>query len=494
MFTCMKLKNALLVCVAAVTLASCGGGGGGDATNPAAPIAATVLQGKVLNASGQPIAGATVSGAGGSSQSAADGSYELRPSSSLTTAVLLVKKQGFGTTAKEVPVQSGNTVVVNLSLLADQLSSSFSASAGLNVTVTGANIQIPANGVQTAAGAPYTGTVTIGASYYSPDTVQGVQAFAQPYSGQDAGQAALLLTVGFIEVKLTDASGAPLQLKSTAPATLTFPASSVSAGTASVPLWYYDETAATWVREGVATKQTNGSYQGTVAHFTIWNADFSFPTASQATLKACFVNSNGQPVLQVAATVRTNGWSRPGFIFDGKLQTQVPVGLPLEVLSPLATPAFSPVAVPALASGEVRQLACIVIANPPANPLTGFLTSLLTSFTTTTATPTPTTPVTTTTAAYAGNYIGTFSGGEQGTFNVTISSGGVITGSGFSNTFQVGFGASGTVSASGSVSINAAAGTAGAATFTGSINATTGVVSGTWIRTGASGTFVGQRQ
>ena len=504
-----KFKKTLFICAAALTLAACGGGGGGDGATATPPASATLLQGKILDASGQPITGATVSSAGVSSQSTADGSYELRPSSSLTSAVLLVKKQGFATAAKEVPVVSGSAITVNLNLLADQLNSTFNASAGLNVAVAGANIQIPANGLQTAAGAAYTGTVSIGASYYSPDTLQGVQAFAQPYSGQDAGQAALLLTVGFIEVKLTDASGAGLQLKSTAPATLTFPASSVSAGTASVPLWYYDEAAATWMREGQATKQANGSYQGTVKHFTIWNADVSIPTANQGTLKGCFVDSNGQAVKTILATVRTTGWSRLGSASDGKFQTAVPAGLALEVVSPFATPAFSPVAVPALASGEERQLPCIVIANPPVNPYAGFFTSLPTLFTSTvpsvtpttptspaptTTSPTPTPTVTTTTADYAGNYRGTFTGDEVGTFNVTINSSGVITGSGFSNTFQVGFPASGTASASGSVAINAAAGTAGAATFIGAINAATGAVSGTWTRPGANGTFTGQRQ
>ena len=522
MLNLVKFKKRLLICAAALTLAACGGGGGGGGATTTPPASATLLQGKILDASGQPIAGATVSGAGVSTQSTSDGSYELRPSGSLTSAVLLVKKQGFATAAKEVPVVSGSAITVNLNLLADQLSTTFSAGAGLNVAVAGANVQIPANGLQTAAGAAYTGTVSIGASYYSPDTLAGVQAFAQPYSGTDAGQSALLLTVGFIEVKLTDASGAGLQLKSTTPATLTFPASSVSAGTASVPLWYYDEAAATWVREGQATKQANGSYQGTVKHFTIWNADVLINAASQATLKGCFVGSNGQPVLQVAARVRTNGWSAYRSILDGTFQTPVPAGLALEVVSALTTPAFTAVAVPALASGEVRQLPCIVITNPPANPYGGFITSFPTLFTSTatpvtptapttptptvpsptpttptptptTPTPTPTTPVTTTTAAYAGTYSGTFSGGEAGTFTVAINSAGVVTGTGRSTTFNLDFGVSGAVNASGAVTLNAASGTAGASTFTGTINATTGAVAGTWTRTGANGTFTGQR-
>ena len=78
-----------------------------------------------------------------------------------------------------------------------------------------------------------------------------------------------------------------------------------------------------------------------------------------------------------------------------------------------------------------------------------------------------------------GNFAGSFSGGDQGTFNAVIGTNGVVSGSGYSSKFNVGFIASGIVTASGDMSMSAA-GQAGSATFTGRIDERTGQLSGQW--------------
>lgn len=94
-----------------------------------------------------------------------------------------------------------------------------------------------------------------------------------------------------------------------------------------------------------------------------------------------------------------------------------------------------------------------------------------------------------------GNFGGSFGGSDQGTFTVSVSGNGQVTGSGYSQ--QTGqFGVNGRVDASGNVNL-AAHGTAGAALFTGRIDGQSGLVSGTWRYTGriqGGGTFSGQRQ
>jgi len=94
-----------------------------------------------------------------------------------------------------------------------------------------------------------------------------------------------------------------------------------------------------------------------------------------------------------------------------------------------------------------------------------------------------------------GNFGGSFGGSDQGTFSVSVSGNGLVTGSGFSQ--QTGqFGVNGRVDASGNVNL-AAHGTAGAALFTGRIDGQTGQLSGTWRYSGriqGGGSFSGQRQ
>lgn len=325
-----------------------------------------------------------------------------------------------------------------------------------------------------------------------------------------------LVSLGVIEAKFTAADGSALEMTNAAAATLTYPATSNSGGLATVPLWYYDEAAKIWVREGQAQRAADGSYVGTVTHFTQWNLDWK--GANPGKINVCFRNAQNQPVSPVYASISTIGWT--GFGVLDKQSTNgtfeiisVPIGVALELR--ITNPASAPVSIAALAPSEVRNLPCIVLAGPATTFVqTPVLTLPNITFTLPAITPTtpvttttnpvtsPTTPVTTpttpatTTASFAGTYSGTYTGAEVGTFNVVVSSAGIVTGNVFSQTFagQV-FPVSGQVGSNGQVVLTAT-GQAGSSNFVGSISAG-GIVSGTWSYntplTGG-GTFTGQRQ
>ncbi|MDR7306289.1 hypothetical protein [Rhodoferax saidenbachensis] len=90
--------------------------------------------------------------------------------------------------------------------------------------------------------------------------------------------------------------------------------------------------------------------------------------------------------------------------------------------------------------------------------------------------------------ALSGTYSGSYSGSRSGTFSISISTSGVITGTGIETSpAPASFSVTGTVSTSGTA--NFASGSAGIATFTGSVNVSTGTVSGSW--TSNSGTRTG---
>jgi hypothetical protein len=382
-------------------------------------------------------------------------------------------------------LQKGSTTQLDIKLFADQISTTFSATAGGTIPVNGAQVQMAPSALNFADGGSFTGTAHIAASYYSPDTLDGVQAFAGPYAGTDGGVASPIITMGFIEVKLTDAAtGRALQLKIGSPATITYPASSNSAG-ANVPMWFYDETAKTWVREGQAIRQADGSYQGSVAHFTLWNADFKGVTA---TIKGCFRDAAGKPVTNVGFTgLRGTGWSHliSGSNPDGNFEiARVPANMPLELFSAVSPASFASVTIPALAPGEVRQLPCIKATNSSS-------TTIVAPNTPFGATPTVPGPGT---ASFAGNYAGTYTGAEQGTFSVVVSATGYVSGTNYSQTYKQTFLVEGQVSADGALSLTATSGTAGSGQFSGTISST-GAVSGTWNYTGSEtgGTFSGRR-
>lgn len=93
--------------------------------------------------------------------------------------------------------------------------------------------------------------------------------------------------------------------------------------------------------------------------------------------------------------------------------------------------------------------------------------------------------------AYAGQWSGTYSGGDSGTFSVTISNSGGVSGTGYSTIHNVNFVLNGAVNSDGS--FNAGDVSTGAA-FNGMIEED--AVSGNWTNAnlGISGTFVGQRE
>lgn len=490
------IKTSLCVIATIAVLSACGGGGSSSTTPDATTTSLKIV---VQNEAGSPVSAARVRVAGADMTTDATGAVSTTLPNSDTETVALITKAGFATNAKTAVVFSGKASELQVTLFEHQVFSSFASNAGVIVNPGGATVQIPATaGFRTGAGVAYTGTVTISSSYFNPETVRGINGFAGPYIGSDAGVSSSLISVGVIEAKFTAADGTALEMTNAAAATLTFPATGNSGTLTSVPLWYYDEVTKIWVREGQAARQADGSYVGTVRHFTVWNADIS--VANPATIKGCYRDAQGRPIPQVYARIVGIGWSASGGVgADGNFEVRnAPSGRPLE-LQTLITPAASPVAITPLAAGEVRQLACVVLAGPPTAivipPSGNFpgITITVPILTPTTPNVTPTTP--STTASFAGTYIGTYSGAENGTFNVVITSAGVVAGSAFSQTFQgLVSGVSGQVGSNGQVSLTAT-GQAGSANFSGSISAA-GIVSGTWayVGGGGSGTFTGQRQ
>ena len=59
-----------------------------------------------------------------------------------------------------------------------------------------------------------------------------------------------------------------------------------------MPLWYFDEDGGYWIEDGVATLQGN-TYVGEVTHFTFWNYDFPYPSA---TLCITLQDESGNPL------------------------------------------------------------------------------------------------------------------------------------------------------------------------------------------------------
>lgn len=398
----------MLACALGLSLlAGCGGGGGGGGsgflpvagtpsgpatgetsgppTTPTIPTTPThpssqetVLTGQVT-AGGAPVADAAVSAGGATARTDAEGRYRLAIADAQVPATVLVKSRGHLTMAKEAPLAQGRTITLDVALQPVDVQRTFEAAGGVVAIVNGAVIDIPAAGIQDAAGNPYDGPVHLAAAYRNPTTADGVDAFLQPYRGEDSGAGYHLQTVGVIEATLTDPAGNPLQLSQ--PATLVYPGvSRVDGGEASIPLWYYDEQRMLWIREGQATRQSDGSYLGQVSHFSAWNLDQQWGGAyTSVTVNFCVNYQNGAAG-RYGIYVSLSTWGYATYDHGNPLTAGIhqfinaPANAPLRLTFTDQGGALQVVDLPAAAPGQTVNVPCVTLVGtsdyvPPPPPV-----------------------------------------------------------------------------------------------------------------------------
>lgn len=294
-----RVRQILLVSALTAVLAACGGGSSGSSpVQPPAPVVTTLsVEGSALSsADSQPVR-VSVSLGGQSVQADATGRF-----------ILSVPKDGAPQSAKVsapgyldqwLPLPGGTQAVKRLSVSMVPAAPFQSIDAGVANTVTApsgpASVDLPASGLVRADGSVAAGQVN--ARVTPLDPARSPQTMPGEYRATGGSR---IESFGAIKVDLQDSQGQRLNLKAGAKAVIRIPLSTRSADTpATIPLFYFDEQQALWVKEGSATlKKVNGEwvYEGEVSHFTYWNADRYQETVY---LNGCVVDEAGAPVKQL---------------------------------------------------------------------------------------------------------------------------------------------------------------------------------------------------
>ena len=297
------MKKRFAVCMAAlslvlsfaVVLVNCGGGGGGGGS-AAAPTTGSIT-GKVSNnATGAAISGATVSDGVTTATTGADGTYTMSSLSPVSRKVLTISASNFAFTSKAAAVTAGNTSRVDVALqpvAASITLASLATAQTLTVANSTAQVNLSANGLTTAAGAAPSLPVTANITPIDPSS--NPQLMPGDYT-TSAG--AMIESFGAMEVNFKDNAGAKLKLATGQTATIRIPVPAANQGTAAstMPAFYYNETTGQWVEEGTLTlggTAPNKYYEGTVTHFSYWNADQVYNTTC---ITGRVVNASGTPV------------------------------------------------------------------------------------------------------------------------------------------------------------------------------------------------------
>lgn len=277
-------------------------GEGGTASNVASPIKAT-LQGNVLDESGQPAAGVSISAGAVVTVTDANGYFRITDAVlDKNTSLVTASRPGYFKAYRTFRATSGvNQVVIQLNKKA--LAGTINSITGGEVTMAnGAKILLAANGIITAGGAGYSGDVKVYAAYIDPTSADIGKSVPGSFMADDADNKRVVLqSFGMLAVELIAASGEKLQVAPGSNATLTtpIPSSILQKAPASISLWYVDETTGIWKEEGTAQKNGN-SYVGTVKHFSYWNCDIGLPAVN---FTAIFKTADGEPLKNISTRI-----------------------------------------------------------------------------------------------------------------------------------------------------------------------------------------------
>jgi hypothetical protein len=295
------------ICIS--SLVACGGGGGDDP--PDGPPTTGSVSGLVVSAStGAPLAGATVTSGTASATTGADGRYTLNGVAP-GAAVISFAATGHARNFANATVVVGATAAAGARLSPIGTSQTYAASAGATISMAGtpAQVTLPAAGIVDRNGAAFGGTVTVQLTPINPALDPGNMPGDMTTSV--GGAVVPIESFGALTVTLQDGSGNRLNLGSGATATIRIPLATRSPNPpATIPLFYFNETTGLWVEEGTATlagTAPNQYYQGTVSHFTVWNAD---QVANTVRVTGCVQESGGTRV--ALAHVRTDGLDYSG--------------------------------------------------------------------------------------------------------------------------------------------------------------------------------------
>ena len=284
----------------------------GCASGPTSPgqyasTQTTTIYGRVVDETGAGLSGVSVAAGTTTVISDTRGIFVIK-NATITQgrALVIAKKAGYFNAARaETPLANGTTRV-DLSMMTNGTTATVSAIGGGTVNIAGgATIAFAAGSFNDASGTVYSGTVNVAARYLDPKNDN----FFDYFSGDDraqtlSGTTVPLISSGVVRVELRGSAGQTLKLDATKPATLSYPKPIDTKAPAVMPLWYFDESLGVWKEDGSATLK-NGSYTGTVTHFTDWNLDYKGDSSSQGYSSASVsmrVVCNGIPIAGVAVS------------------------------------------------------------------------------------------------------------------------------------------------------------------------------------------------
>ncbi|OYV01721.1 MAG: hypothetical protein CFE45_03635 [Burkholderiales bacterium PBB5] len=268
------------------------------ATATAVVPAVGTVSGRAIDANtGAGVAGVTVSAGAVQTTTDASGNFSLGGLAVADRQPVVFTSTTHAESVRVATVRTGSSTDVQARLQPVGASAAVDVAAGGSVSVTGstARVTLPADGVQRSDGSVPSGNMTVRLTAINP----GIDSTLMPgdFTTLVSGTAAPIESFGAINVALSDSAGSALNLRSGRSAVIRIPVGSRNGSPPStIPLFYFDNASGRWVQEGTATLVGSGTsayYEGTVTHFSTWNADQVYNTVR---ITGCVADAAGLPV------------------------------------------------------------------------------------------------------------------------------------------------------------------------------------------------------
>jgi len=250
------------------------------------------FQGMVLDTSGVPVSGATVTIGTSSVTTNYKGLFTFKNASVKENfAHVKVTKAGY-VNASRVLTPTNGMNQVNIMMIPATTTSTISSGSTSTVSLpNGTKVKFDGS-FKDASGNAYSGSVNVALFHLAPSNKYLNELMPGSFLATNAGgNARVMETFGMFHVQLTGSAGQNLQIANGHTAEITVPVdlTQTSTSPSTIPLWSYNEDTGMWNEEGAATKIGN-AYVGTVSHFSWWNCDAQF---AQATMRVTLKNAAG---------------------------------------------------------------------------------------------------------------------------------------------------------------------------------------------------------
>lgn len=314
---CSAIVGATVLNAVLVLVSGCGGGGSDSGTPAPVAQATGTISGQVVSlANDAPVSGAAVKTETGTTTTAADGKFTVSAPVG-DRSVVRVEASRFAEAFPVARVTSGQTTSLGVKLVPIGVTETVSVTSGGTVSVPNspARVTIPANGLVPVAGGAPAGSVNVSLTPINP--AEEPRVMPGGFNGIAAGGGSVqpLESGGAMQIDVRDSAGARYTLAPGTTATIRIPLRTQSANPpATMPLWFFDDTAGVWREDGTATLQGTGAnryYEGPVTRVTYWNADL---VLDSIVVNGCVKDANGQPVAN--ALVQTEGIDYTGTAVD----------------------------------------------------------------------------------------------------------------------------------------------------------------------------------